>query len=210
MNQIRLNKITYTISGCIDTIQNYINQFPEYTIYTAGQVNQIAEIDRDANTDLTISGYVEDYRPIKEQLGISGAVWEVDYEFHIEESTKALLSPIDELKNKINASLTEIENNINLIVDGYNNLIEPRVIRVVHTIDGYHLEFLNGFDGNVDHWPMLTFMVELGDTYEIRDSYLQNIIQIMPTIVNSNPGPPYRILEKDQIGRVLPGYILVR
>lgn len=212
MDLFQLNRIVYNISGCIQTVQTYIEQFPTYTVYPPGGPNPISEADYDDNIDLTLSGYAEDYGPIKEQLGYSGVVWSTDYEFHIEESTKALLSPIVGLKELVNDSLTEIENGLNLIVAQVNSCQNPKkiFIRVVGT--DYNVEYEDGFDGTLDHWPEMVFLgLDANNTYVVDPTYLR-VVSIVPTFVDGVPTAPFNIVKSEyaQLRSSREGIILVR
>lgn len=136
MNRLELQEIVCTTQKAINTIQIYISGLHPEPRDTVGssQPNDVREWtpndqgfplypdspDYEDNIDIAVSGYTEDYRPLKEQLGPNGASWSTDYEFHTEESTKAMFQPTIVLAQDINQALNTIVDSVNSIVDAIN------------------------------------------------------------------------------------------
>lgn len=188
---------TYNTQTAIESIADYIDGLtlvdentvprdgylftPEYIIWPPDPFGR-NPIPIGYDDELKYSGYVEDLRPIKAQLGkpidpftgeiISGSIWNTDYEFHLEEGTKALLQPVVTLASghllpllntfadQINDLTRRLHTPVEIIVAKGESIFSSPVTYTYP--DTWDTGTIN--NGPVfDHWPRIQFMESTQD-----------------------------------------------
>jgi len=149
--------LSYTIDDAINAIKTYID---DLHIVNHSGVYSYSWPDG-ANPAGAPSGYIETYDPLRSQLGSTGAAWDTDYETHLEESTRAMMSPIVKLGSKI---ITDVLNRqLGVIIDDLIRKVEsqvnPWIIPVTKSDDQAIVvdwpSSDTGWSNSFDHWPRM-------------------------------------------------------
>ncbi len=200
---------TYDTQTAIESIITYVESLAlhdpntgilvDTIIWYPGQTNPVPY---EYDPELASSGFIEDLRPLKAQLGraldtdgtiVSGSIWNIDYEFHLEEGTKAMLQPVVTLASGyLRPLLIQIVDRLNLLAQtsASNIPITIGVARSGDEMQGSLIDYVyppRWDTGELNagpifnHWPRFQFMRNLGSN----GNYVENSYRMDNTFLNS-------------------------
>jgi len=178
---------TYDTNTAINAIIEYADALtlqdpgPGYafTLDRNGAITQIIwppgspnPVPVDYDPTLAASGFVEDISQIKAQLGhrldpitgqtISGSIWNIDYEYHLEHGTKAMLQPTVSLaENILRPVFRELNDVLTRLQQNVNTPWEIQIHKGSSFSDIPSIIFPTNWPTSFDHWPRFQYMSTL-------------------------------------------------
>jgi len=146
--------LSYTIDDAINEIKTYIDSL--HIVNHSGMYSY--SWPNNANPAGAPSGYIETYDPLRNQLGFNGVAWDTDHETHLEESTRAMMSPIVKLGAKIidDVLLGQLGPAIDSLRNRVSGMLNPQMVYISKLESDTTMEVIGELT-SFDHWPRMQF-----------------------------------------------------